>query len=146
MVDAAREKGGVGRDIGKMFRQQDDTLKQWRVEEKLEAHDEMHEEKHTYTHEQFKDTRNVRTDIHVRIEQHELPAYSLANTGRNGSEDIPTPSQQTDDHIDHVWHSGDSSDEAMGDADSYRCEKCGATMPLFAMFAHERYHKSIQHF
>ncbi|RMZ71252.1 hypothetical protein GMOD_00005777 [Pyrenophora seminiperda CCB06] len=33
MVDAASETGGIGRDIGKMFKRQDAVLKQWRVEE-----------------------------------------------------------------------------------------------------------------
>ncbi|KAI4673795.1 uncharacterized protein J4E84_010940 [Alternaria hordeiaustralica] len=32
MADAARERGGVGRDIGKMFRRQDEVLRQWRVD------------------------------------------------------------------------------------------------------------------
>ena len=36
MVDAASETGGVGRDIGKMFKRQDAVLKQWRVEAKEE--------------------------------------------------------------------------------------------------------------
>ncbi|KAH6869927.1 hypothetical protein BKA58DRAFT_360239 [Alternaria rosae] len=33
MADAASEKGGVGRDISKMFKRQDEVLKQWRVDE-----------------------------------------------------------------------------------------------------------------
>ncbi|KAI4637133.1 hypothetical protein J4E93_010649 [Alternaria ventricosa] len=33
MADAARERGGVGRDIGKMFRRQDEVLRQWRVDD-----------------------------------------------------------------------------------------------------------------
>jgi DNA polymerase iota len=145
MADTAREKGGVGRDISKMFRQQDETLKQWRVEETPgntfdETPEGMHEET---TQEQVRCTDDICTELPLRTEQPELPSYSPANTGRVGSEDMPTPSQQTNDHLDHIWDSGDSGDEQMGGADSYRCETCGATMPLFAMFAHERYHKSL---
>lgn len=126
MADAASEKGGVGRDIGKMFRQQDDVLKQWRVDDpaaKLES-----EEDRQFV-QQMEDEDGAPSSQQPRI--------PTLITSKSGSEDIPTPSQQDPDFADSKWH---SEDEDMSDTDSYQCDLCGAIMPLFAMFAHERFH------
>jgi DNA polymerase iota len=64
-----------------------------------------------------------------------LPCLSVEMAG---SEDIPTPSQQKQE--DSAMCKWESEDEDMGDSDVYLCEKCGALMPLFAQFAHERFH------
>jgi len=117
MADAASEKGGVGRDIAKMFRRQDDVLRQWRVEGKEET---------------------IEKDDHdtVTMQQQEPPVPGLP-ASRGGSEDIPTPSQEASAPIVDQW---ESEDEEMLDADCYRCQECGGRMPLFAQGAHERYH------
>ncbi|KAF2036145.1 DNA/RNA polymerase [Setomelanomma holmii] len=117
MADAASEKGGVGRDIAKMFRRQDDVLKQRRVADEVDE--------------------SVMSDKKVDpppAAQLILPPYL---SDREGSEDKPTPSQEGSRPIVDHW---DSEDEEMLDADAYRCEECGAFMPLFAMGAHERWH------
>lgn len=58
---------------------------------------------------------------------------------RQGSEDLPTSSQKIGSPVDveDVW---EEDEEDMTDADSFRCEECGAVMPSFAMGAHWRWH------
>ncbi|KAF2005287.1 DNA/RNA polymerase [Amniculicola lignicola CBS 123094] len=98
MVDTASEgKGAVGRDISKMFRRQDDVLKQWRVED--------------------------------------VPDPVAQDEPKRGSEDFPTNSQQSREDDEMEWI---SDEENQGNA--YRCEECGALMPVFAMVAHGRWH------
>ena len=123
MVDAASEKGGVGRDIGKMFKRQDDVLKQWKV---LDTSGPEHTNK----------------TLHVDMPPEEPPDHELQPRldgfeHRFGSEDIPTPSQADGFMLEDRWESGD---EDMLDDDSYRCETCGGVMPVFAMGAHARWH------
>ena len=109
MVDAASDKGGIGRDISKMFRRQDTALRQRQVLEKPEVADT----------------------------QTERAAPRLLK-GDTGSEDTPTPSQEVDADVD-CWESDDGGEDVL-DTDWYRCDDCGASMPLFAMGAHERWH------
>jgi DNA polymerase iota len=121
MADAASAKGGIGRDIAKMFRQQDDVLKQWRIEE---------DDGVVGREKQNDRVAGVEEDDNL-VQPPLLPSLSI------GSEDIPTSSQQSKGSVVCEW---DSEDEHMGDSDSYLCEVCGALMPLFAQFAHERFH------
>jgi DNA polymerase iota len=125
MADAASERGGVGRDIAKMFRRQDDVLKQWRVEDTEEKEVLINDEKGEQDNEDLSGQ----------------PMRPHVNLSRGGSEDMPTPSQEAGP-LNDQW---ESEDEEMLDADSYRCGECGATMPLFAYGAHQRYHDSIEH-
>jgi DNA polymerase iota len=144
MVDAASEKGGVGRDIAKMFRQQDDVLKQWRVdedehmagsEEQGDRAVEVDEQGDRVDGDEAQHDRITRDDEDYQpVQSPQLPSLS---TEMSGSEDIPTSSQQTQDSTMNEW---DSEDENMSDSDTYLCELCGALMPLFAQFAHERFH------
>jgi DNA polymerase iota len=123
MADAASEKGGVGRDISKMFKRQDEVLKQWKVEE----------------------APVVAESENAAAEPEETTMEDVQPTGepqefleRAGSEDVPTLSQENDDRVvvDH-W---ESEDEDMVEDDSFRCGECGAMMPTFAMGAHYRWH------
>jgi DNA polymerase iota len=142
MADAASEKGGVGRDIAKMFRRQDDVLKQWRVEEDdsvVEGEERNgranggEEEKDRLVEAEDRVFQDEDDDSPIRPQL--LPCLSVEMAG---SEDIPTPSQQKQE--DSAMCEWESEDEDMGDSDAYLCEKCGALMPLFAQFAHERFH------
>lgn len=123
MADAASEKGGVGRDIAKMFRRQDDVLKQWKVEEKEETVEDQH------AVEENQEASNA--------DGHEHEKWPVPSLGRTGSEDAPTSSQAEDTAVVDRW---ESEDEDMIEADTYQCNTCGALMPLFAMGAHERWH------
>lgn len=126
MVEGASEKGGVGRDIGKMFKRQDDVLAPFRVRNEPGQADVETAAQGQYTEEDSTETEGVEEAQHTHT-----PRMSL---NRFGSEDVPTPSQE-DDLID-AWE----EDDDMLDADAYHCDECGAVMPLFAMGAHERWH------
>lgn len=116
LVDAASEKGGgAGRDIAKMFQRQDTVLKQFRVEDANEGV-EMVEEKVELTTS--------------------APQAKLYESGRSGSEDIITGSQKDNTWDEDRWESEDEDRVE----DSFRCDECGAIMPVFAMAAHERFH------
>ncbi|KAJ4356195.1 uncharacterized protein N0V89_004225 [Didymosphaeria variabile] len=127
MVGAASEKGGVGRDISKMFKRQDQVLKDFKVTEPDDV----------LPAESISD--NDLMDTAVSSDK-----TAVANTTklrldgtRGGSEDLPTPSQEVTFATQDRWQ---SEDEDMLDEDAYRCEECGAVMPLFAMGAHTRWH------
>jgi DNA polymerase iota len=127
MVDAASEKGGVGRDIAKMFRRQDVVLRQWRVDEDEDGEDERGGVGREDRNEQVKRDEEDHGLLHPQF------VHGLS-TGTPGSEDVPTSSQQI---VVSEWV---SEGEDVGDSDLYACEACGALMPLFAQFAHERFH------
>ena len=121
MANAASEKGGVGRDISKMFKHQDEVLKHWKVEEEpIEQGAVIAAAKET----RMEDVRPT-----------DAPRQSLV---REGSEDFPTPSQEGETVVADHW---ESEDEDMIDEDSFRCGECGAVMPMFAMGAHYRWHE-----
>lgn len=117
MAEAASEKGGIGRDISKMFRNQDDTLKQWRVQDEED------------------DTSIPPLDISEQADDPSPPVAPQFPDQRMGSEDIPTSSQQEDLVMEDRWESDGESD-----VDTYRCERCDAVFPVFAIGAHERWH------
>lgn len=117
IADAASEKGGAGRDISKMFKTQDDVLKQWRADEEMGSAEAKHDAVATYP---------VGTVAAVIREE-----------SRGGSEDVPTPSQEDSLRDDGRW---ESEDEDMNDDNTFVCEQCGAFMPIYAMAAHGRWH------
>ncbi|KAF1942026.1 DNA/RNA polymerase [Clathrospora elynae] len=123
MADAASEKGGVGRDIGKMFKRQDDVLKQWRVNEEEET-----------TEEGLTEAARILGTLDRVMDEPPAPEQE---TSRFGSEDVPTSSQE-DSHV--IADRSESEGEDVVGGDSYRCEECGAVMPMFAMGAHNRWH------
>lgn len=117
MVDTASEKGGAGRDISKMFKRQDEVLKQWRVEEGNESAEMDEDGMEAYPSRQ---------------------ASAMRESSRGGSEDVPTPSQEDSVGNDGKWESED--EDAMNEGDTFMCEQCGAAMPIYAMAAHSRWH------
>jgi DNA polymerase iota len=131
MADAASEKGGVGRDISKMFKRQDEVLKQWKIEEEPVAGAEE-------TMEDIQPSKSVLAEPAKKLEQDLRSTDVLRQSlGRGGSEDFSTPSQKDDTVIADDW--GSEDDEIMNE-DSFRCGECGAIMPTFAMGAHYRWH------
>lgn len=139
MADAASEKGGAGRDISKMFRHQDDVLKQWRVEED-------DDQVLSPTDEGLMDVGLVEQPVNDQekrqeeaLRMHETSreeGVKVPELSRGGSEDIPTRSQD-EVRDDGGWQ---SEDEDIIDDDSFRCDQCLAVMPMFAMAAHNRWH------
>lgn len=148
MVEGASEKGGVGRDIGKMFRRQDEVLKEWRVvDDDIEAGNAkameqdmiVDEKRDGETHDQV-ENGHVDHEMSDANEGHVFPRHDVS-LSRNGSEDIPTSSQQMS-NADDQWAEDEEMSAGHEDVDTYRCDICGAIMPLFAIFPHERFHAS----
>ncbi|KAB8288212.1 hypothetical protein EYC80_010215 [Monilinia laxa] len=115
MVEAASEDGsGGGRNISLMFKRQEATLKEWKVED-----------------------RDVPPDF--ARNRSKIPASEIIQAEHIfepilGSEDVVYISQDTADEQD-------LSDEDEFELDSRGiCHVCGAIMPAFAMPAHERFH------
>jgi len=122
MVDAASEKGGVGRDISKMFKRQDTILKDF----------DMEEPENSLSLEAQGGSMEVEAAGKVSSET----SGSAIQGSRGGSEDVPTPSQEARSVGKDLWG---SDNEDVVDGDLHRCE-CGAVMPFFAVGAHARWH------
>ena len=118
---AAGGKEGSGRDIGKMFKMQDDVLKSFKVEDggiwplgqTMGTFDRQHHHpplnaQHIYNPNQI-----------------EVP---------HGSEEDVIPTQASSNR-DDTWNS-DCGEPSLGG----RCKTCGIIMPHFAAAAHERFH------
>lgn len=136
MVEGASERGGAGRDIGKMFMRQDDVLAPFRVREDPveEAIEQLLEQRTASRELTERLTDEAREEPPTRAEpQPYQPKFVMS---RFGSEDTPTPSQEINSDIGDTWE----KDDDMLDADTYRCDDCDAIMPLFAMGAHDRWH------
>ncbi|MCJ1320828.1 hypothetical protein MMC15_006169 [Xylographa vitiligo] len=122
METASDGKDGGGRDIGRMFRRQDEVLKEWKVEDR-----DMAPSQHDID-EQHK----AKGDLEMISNDYEND--NQLNT-RKGSEDELFHTQTTIVEDESQWDS-DHDDSHVGDA----CNICGATMPSFAIIAHERFH------
>lgn len=118
MIEAASEdgSGGGGRNIGLMFKRQEATLKEWKVED-----------------------RDIPPDFVLNatgipiLEPPTKPKQHIAEPVM-GSEDVVFISQDSGDEPD-------SWDEDEDGLDNHGiCHVCGAMMPAFAMAAHERFH------
>jgi DNA polymerase iota len=121
IIDAASDnKDGMGRDISKMFKTQDNVLKQWKVQD-----------------------RNYLPDIYAEAETEKEFAL-VSETKRTspvthrGSEDVlPRSQDSTVGRDDDGWY---SDGDTPGETSTFMCDTCGAKMPTFAMLAHSRWH------
>lgn len=115
-------KAGAGRDIGTMLKRQEDVLKDWKIAD-VDAAPSYNEPDH---HRREQDGFD---NLEPGISSPFLP-----DRAGLGSEDALVPPQGSS-FGSETWDSeGEEND--LGD----RCHKCGATMPSFAMVAHERFH------
>lgn len=129
MVETASDDGkaGGGRDIGRMFKRQEEVLKEWKVEDRDVPPD----------HPTRADDVPQPHAIHPQptlengVEQH-----SVAPTAVAGSEDMIQPTQTSTDGT-ASWESDEEDNAASNRA---ICALCNAVMPAFAMAAHERFH------
>lgn len=123
MVETASEDGkGGGRDIGRMFKRQEEVLKDWKVEDKDVPPDLVAREASAGPSD------DVQTDPTAGAE--------VAGSVMVGSEDAILATQNSVDE-NGVWEDAEEDDE-----DREQCGECGAVMPAFAMAAHERFHVS----
>ena len=113
-------KDGVGRDIGRMFKRQDNILREWKVVDEDVAPPHLFQ--------------GLDEQSSVEVASHQRPDY-LKNIPSNGSEDVYQGTQESSAADDDAWNSETEMD-AFGEA----CTVCGAMMPSFAMAAHQRFH------
>ncbi|KAI9734703.1 MAG: hypothetical protein M1818_006690 [Claussenomyces sp. TS43310] len=116
--------GGGGRDIGRMFKRQEEVLKDWKVLE----------------------DKDVPPDL---AGDGELISHS-SSTSRHGSLPEPSPGSDagfntTEPPIEMLGHLRDGRAESSSWEDGGNagdcCHACGVVLPAFAMAAHERYHR-----
>ncbi|KFY27232.1 hypothetical protein V493_03634 [Pseudogymnoascus sp. VKM F-4281 (FW-2241)] len=123
MVEAASATvKGRGRDIGHMFKHQEEILKEWKVEDKDVPPDWVAE------HHGANDGGRS----HALSRAEPSAGNDAIMKGATGSEDVMPMTQ------------GGVNDETLcldEDSDSGKCSICNAVMPAFAMAAHERYHE-----
>ena len=111
-------KDGAGRDIGRMFRRQDDVLREWKVD--------VNDLAPLQPRALVKNTS--------KISELEQPRDRDIGSSRHGSEDIDRSTQDSG-VTDDVWNS-EAETAGFGQA----CPVCGAHMPPFAVAAHSRFH------
>lgn len=123
-VTASDGKDGVGRDIGRMFRRQEDVLKEWKVEDIDIAPSEDEDELKDWQ----ADMGGLDDASGNAVHDQPLDYTAL------GSEDFGAFTQDSP-NVDDGW----DSEDGMHDPGE-TCKVCGAVMPPFAMPAHERFH------
>lgn len=113
--------GGTDRDIGSMFNRQEDTLKEWKVDD-VDMPPSVYEgeERHSV--------------VDMNRNEQDAADRSIADQNWLGSEDLH-PLTQNSITDDDPWDSADNVDNS-----GHTCTTCGAAMPPYAMVAHERFH------
>ncbi|KAF2201931.1 DNA/RNA polymerase [Delitschia confertaspora ATCC 74209] len=131
---ASDSKGGAGRNILKMFKRQDDVLKEWKVEPgETFRGDRKIEPEETG----IEDVQTETTPRDVDMIGPEL----TEQRGQRGSEDFPYSSQQ--DRTEGIGEWEYDEEDSMDD-ETFHCDRCGAIMPAFAMAAHDRWHANVR--
>ncbi|PMD23775.1 DNA polymeras-like protein iota [Hyaloscypha hepaticicola] len=118
MVETASEDGkGGGRDIGRMFKKQEEVLKEWKVEDRDVPPDPILE---------------AAAESHDSISTDPSAGNEVVDSIMAGSEEV-IATQISEEPVE--WEDDEDEDE-----NREMCHECGATMPAFAMAAHERFH------
>lgn len=137
MVETAREDGGGagGRDISKMFKRQESTLREWRVADRDVPPDPVHgnDNNHHHNHQQAEPSAGdgAPNDDNDHDDNDDILA---------SSEDAIYETQQNS--IDDAWQEEEDDDDERPSCEI--CRRCGAMMPAFAIPAHERFHSLEQ--
>jgi len=135
MVEAASEDGkhGGGRDIGRMFKRQEEVLKEWRVEDKDVPPDSIVSGADRPSRASaFQNGGSELTGDEIQAEP--SAGNEALDSIMVGSEDMMIPTQNSVDE-NGIWEEDESDEENRA-----TCPECDAVMPAFAMAAHERYH------
>ena len=119
---ASEGKPGAGRDVGTMLKRQRVVLEDWKIADVAI----------TPSDHELSD-RQVEQDDIAEIER-EVSSPSLPDQAGLGSEDA-LPSAEGSSFGNEMWDS-EVEENDLGEM----CYECGATMPSFAMVAHERFH------
>ncbi|KAI9804780.1 MAG: hypothetical protein M1825_001148 [Sarcosagium campestre] len=126
LVEAAggrREQAAqADRHIGIMFKRQESVLREWKIDDTDIPPDEG------------LDTESAEIDMKDDDTVGD-EAVTLATTN-DGQDEIMAYTQDNTTDQSNEWQDGEYDDNLTGPA----CKDCGATMPAFAMAAHERFH------
>jgi len=121
MIETANEDGtGGGRDIGIMFKRQEEVLKEWRVEDRDVPPNTIQ--------------MATKSDKSDQVQTDPSAGDEVEDNIMNGSEDAILATQNSIDESD-IWEEDEEEED-----DREKCQECGAVMPAFAMAAHERFH------
>lgn len=124
-MTASDAKDGAGRDISRMFKRQDDVLKDWKVEDiDMAPSDDEVEVAAKHNGIEVQSTDSPHTESTSRY--HEQISH--------GSEDLQIPTTQ-ERNLD-ACDDSEGEDTDVGEV----CQICDATVPAFAMIAHRRFH------
>ena len=115
-------KDGVGRDIGHMFRRQDDVLRGWKVEDRDTAPSDVPQ--NFMSHEKGFPGESK---LQKQTDTQDDPCWDDSRDAYQKTQDSSA--------ADDGWDSGTETAQ-FGEA----CVVCGAIMPVFAMAAHQRFH------
>ena len=121
---ATDDKLGSGRDIGMMFKRQEDVLKEWKVEDRDIAPSDEEAEVNADV-ALPKDNKNTLLEAEA-LSKVDAKVTTLGSQLNMEAVRLPE---------DGSWES-DEEYPQLGET----CETCGATMPAFAMAAHQRFH------
>lgn len=124
MVESAGEqKQSSGRDIGKMFRKQGAVLKDWKPPESDPVRSQLDvQAPHDPPSEVSSETVAHMPPSHQNFVEAQPASSTLCDSARD----------------DGIWEENESDDEVTIFSDT--CKLCGASIPQFAMAAHELYH------
>ena len=134
MVETARdEQAARGRDIGRMFKHQEENAKLWKVEDKDVPPDAptTNEENGTGADEGISVT--AMGEI-FGDEKAEPSAGYDAKSANNETSEVVMLQRVIDEDYD------DEEEWAEEEQESEQCASCGARLPAFAMAAHQRFH------
>lgn len=126
-ISGPASDGGAIRDIGTMFRRQDDVLREFTA----------YDETPSYTGTETQMTRSAERKRERDDEKGGVQSVSVVAVREGGDEE--GDDQEENFGSDDAWdehHSHNSSQED----DTEQCPLCGHFLPRFAMAAHERFH------
>lgn len=124
---AADSKYSDGRDIGRMFRRQDDVLKDWKV---VDGDDNS-----TVQQEDGRLERGMNSVIVGPIRRPEQDQALAMEANDRDHTTIQGDVQSTEE-----WHDGEWVEDEYNSDGVMSCQICSASLPAFAMVAHLRYH------
>ncbi|KAJ8126466.1 hypothetical protein O1611_g7172 [Lasiodiplodia mahajangana] len=129
VVVASEARGSVanaapGRDIGRMFKTQENKLREWTVYDASPVPSPPHLATPFYSVE---DEDGERANVDAVEELTMEDNMTDQEEATRSSEGAPAEVEDDD------WEENEESD-------SQRCQVCGHTIPAFAMSAHERFH------
>ena len=118
---ASDSSHGAGRDIGRMFRKQEDVLRKWKIDD-------------IDTTLPNSGPRSLHDGMESRHDQKSNDSHKMDLDDTLPAKDCPVLAE-TSANSDDGW---DSTDVMQSPGES--CKVCGVAMPPFAMLAHERFH------